>query len=260
MKFINLKDHAGRSNSISLENLKSMSLSHGHLRVKVLYSPINPADINMIEGKYIFQPDLPHVLGNEGVVKVVENFPNSRFSIGQRVICPVLSSSTWIGFWQNEFQVSEDDCIAVPSHISDIQASMLSVNPITAFLLLTEFVELKQGDWIIQNLGSSALGRWVNFLSNKMGINTISCVRNLAYKEALLQLGAKVVLEDSKGFYKCSNKYSFCKLALNGVGGRSAYDLTRALDNNAKMITYGAMSKEPVSLSNAALILKIFHL
>lgn len=38
----------------------------------MLMAPINPSDINMIEGTYPILPTLPAVGGNEGVGQVVE--------------------------------------------------------------------------------------------------------------------------------------------------------------------------------------------
>ena len=39
--------------------------------------------------------------------------------------------------------------------------SMLRINPLTAALLLTEYVELNKDDWVIQNAGNSGVGRSV---------------------------------------------------------------------------------------------------
>ena len=38
---------------------------------------------------------------------------------------------------------------------------MLRINPPTALLLLTDIVALKPGDWVIQNVANSAVGRLV---------------------------------------------------------------------------------------------------
>jgi len=37
----------------------------------MLYAPVNPSDINMIEGTYPVLPSLPAVAGNEGVGQIV---------------------------------------------------------------------------------------------------------------------------------------------------------------------------------------------
>ena len=40
-----------------------------------MQAPINPSDINQIQGKYPIKPPLPAVAGNEGVARVIEVGP-----------------------------------------------------------------------------------------------------------------------------------------------------------------------------------------
>lgn len=40
--------------------------------VKMVMAPINPADINMIEGVYPIRPTLPAIGGNEGVAQILQ--------------------------------------------------------------------------------------------------------------------------------------------------------------------------------------------
>ena len=44
------------------------------------------------------------------------------------------------------------------------------------------------------------------------------------------------------------------KLGLNCVGGRATSDLLRVLDKSATLVTYGGMSKQPVTIPTAELI------
>ncbi|KAI1894888.1 hypothetical protein AGOR_G00120400 [Albula goreensis] len=46
------------------------------------------------------------------------------------------------------------------------------------------------------------------------------------------------------------------KLALNGVGGKSATELLRHLQAGGTMVTYGGMAKQPVTVPVSALIFK----
>ena len=39
----------------------------------MLAAPIHPADINIIQGSYGIKPEMPHVLGNEGVGEVISS-------------------------------------------------------------------------------------------------------------------------------------------------------------------------------------------
>lgn len=64
--------------------------------VKWLLSPINPADINTIQGKYPSKPPLPAVPGNEGVGEIVAIGSNvQNFRIGDRVVPNGPNLGTW---------------------------------------------------------------------------------------------------------------------------------------------------------------------
>ncbi|XP_068935167.1 enoyl-[acyl-carrier-protein] reductase, mitochondrial isoform X3 [Petaurus breviceps papuanus] len=57
---------------VELKNLEPSPLGKSDVRLKMLAAPVNPADINVIQGKYGILPELPAVGGNEGVGQVVE--------------------------------------------------------------------------------------------------------------------------------------------------------------------------------------------
>ncbi|KAK2106320.1 hypothetical protein P7K49_015834 [Saguinus oedipus] len=52
-------------------NLELAAVGGSDVLVKMLAAPINPSDINMIQGNYGLLPELPAVGGNEGVAQVV---------------------------------------------------------------------------------------------------------------------------------------------------------------------------------------------
>lgn len=59
----------------------------GQVQVRMLFAPINPADLNMIQGSYPIHPELPAVGGNEGVGRVVSVGAGvSKFRVGDLVI------------------------------------------------------------------------------------------------------------------------------------------------------------------------------
>ena len=90
-----------------------------HVTVQMIYS-INPADINMLEGRYIVKPELPFVPGNEGVSKIIAVGENVKPSlINQRVIFPFQGKYNWLGFWRETLHISLNDCIIVPDFIDD---------------------------------------------------------------------------------------------------------------------------------------------
>jgi trans-2-enoyl-CoA reductase len=132
---------------------------------------------------------------------------------------------------------------------------MLAVNPPTAYRLLTDFVDLNPGDWVIQNAANSAVGRAVIAIAHAKGLHTINVVRRAELIPELTALGADCVLTDEVPVSKQLVGREI-KLALNAVGGESARQLAKALAPHGTHVTYGAMAREPVRLDNSLLIFR----
>ena len=208
----------------------------------------------MLEGKYVIQPELPAVLGNEGVGIVESVGPDvTLFKVGDRVIRP-FSKDAWIGWWTEGFLVQEADLMGVPDWMATHQASMVTVNPITAYHLLTRFVDLKPGDVVVQNAGNSSVAGWVHRIGLAMGYTVVSLVRTQAQVDSLTKKGFKAYLDEENCHEKLSSFESH--LALNAVGGLSSKELMKSVANDGVVVTYGAMSKQPIMISNSALIYK----
>lgn len=56
--------------------------------------------------------------------------------------------------------IAETDVLRLPADIDVKQAAMLRINPPTAFLLLSDIVDLKPGDWIIRASPIRQSGVW----------------------------------------------------------------------------------------------------
>src|SRR5256886_13401204 len=100
--------------------------------VQMRAAPINPADLNAIEGKYPVRPALPATPGFEGAGAIVDLGPEvTNVAIGALVILPHN-----IGTWREAVSVKADELVAVPPEIDPAQAAMLKINPMTAWRLL----------------------------------------------------------------------------------------------------------------------------
>src|SRR4026208_1500161 len=123
--------------------------------VKMRAAPINPADLNQIEGKYPVRAQLPATPGFEGAGLVAEGGPNvtnvTNVTAGALVILPHN-----IGTWRDAVAVKADELVVVPAGIEPVHAAMLKINPMTALRLLRDYVQLQKGDWLIQNAANSA--------------------------------------------------------------------------------------------------------
>jgi trans-2-enoyl-CoA reductase len=100
--------------------------------VKMRAAPINPADLNQIEGKYPVRPELPATPGFEGAGVVMEIGAQVKgLTNGALVILPHN-----VGTWRDAIAVKAEDLVVVPDGIDPVQAAMLKINPLTAWRLL----------------------------------------------------------------------------------------------------------------------------
>ncbi|XP_018778029.2 enoyl-[acyl-carrier-protein] reductase, mitochondrial isoform X4 [Serinus canaria] len=163
----------------------------------MLAAPINPADINMIQGTYPLLSPLPAVGGNEGVGEVLE--------VGRHVTALkpgdwVIPADAGLGTWRTRGVFPEKMLLKVPSDIPMLCAATLSVNPCTAFRLLADFESLAPGDSVIQNAANSGVGQAVIQIARASGIKTINVVRDRPdlpkLVERLMALGADHVITE----------------------------------------------------------------
>jgi len=257
MKTLTLRLHqfGAVDQAMRLEEIDLPPLQPHEIRLEMKAAPINPADLNTIEGKYPIQGDPPLTIGHEGVGVIIEAGDQVNYAaVGDHAIVYAKP-----GAWCTIRQVDASTVVPIPKEIPFGQAAMLTVNPPTAWLMLHQFVSLKSGDWVVQNAANSVVGRWAIHICAHLGIKSMNVVRREELFDSLLQDGASEVITDHERFSKTildkigSDKI---QLALNAVGGRNAAELAKTLAHEGIHVTYGAMGKEPLQISNALLIFK----
>ena len=280
-KSLVIQDYGNPSDVLSLHT-HSISPPNGNLvTLRTLAAPLNPADINQIQGVYPAKPKFDTSLGttqpsavpgNEAVFEVqAAGSGADGLKKGDWVIC----RQTGLGTWRTHLQIESSKLLKINKEgLTPLQAATVGVNPITAWRMLTDFVGLDahRGDWFIQNGSNSGVGRAALQLGKRWGWNSIAMVRGgrpekemNALREELHSLGAtKVVTEEEaqeKGFGQQVKEWTNggreqVRLSLNCVGGKSATAMSKILANGAHMVTYGAMSKQPMTIPAGFLIFK----
>jgi trans-2-enoyl-CoA reductase len=227
----------------------------GEAVVKMQAAPINPADLNQIEGKYPVRPELPATPGFEGAGVVVELGANvNDLTSGALVILPHN-----VGTWRDAVAVKAEELVVVPEGIEPVQAAMLKINPLTAWRLLHDYVDLQKGDWLIQNAANSAAGEAVIQIAHELGYKTVNVVRRAELIDELRALGGDVVLVDGDNLreeVKNATGRALIRLGLNSVGGDSALRLANCLAPGGTLVSFGAMSLQPLKIPTGLLIFK----
>ena len=224
----------------------------GEVVFDVLLFPINPADVSFCRGTYRLRPPLPATPGAECVGRV------SAVGAGVAHVKPGdLVINLQRENWAQRRRVKADDVIPVRAGMDLEQAAMLRINPPTALLLLSDFVELKPGDWIIQNVANSAVGRLVIRLALALGVRTMNVVRRASLFDDLKRLGADACVVDGPDLadkVKAANGGTPIRLALDAVSGQATARLSGCLAEGGMVVNYGSMSGEDPVMSRAGLI------
>ena len=227
----------------------------GEVVVRMRAAPVNPADINAIEGKYPARREVPATPGFEGSGIVVEAGASvSGIKEGALVILPHN-----IGTWREAVAVKASELVVVPHEIDPLDAATLKINPITAWRLLHGYVALSRGDWVIQNAANSAAGRAVIQIAHELGFKTVNVVRRPELIDDLRAEGGDVVLVDGDKLreeVKAATGGAAIKLGLNSVGGESALRLANCLAFGGTLVSFGAMSLQPLKIPTGLFIFK----
>ncbi|GMS95389.1 hypothetical protein PENTCL1PPCAC_17564 [Pristionchus entomophagus] len=232
----------------------STDLGSYEVLVRWLASPINPLDINKIQGVYMLKPSLPAIAGSEAVGRVVKIGSSvTRVSPGDKVTIFALNSPCWTDL----SVVEEGDLIKIHNRITPIQGATMMVNPPTAWLMM-KMGGMEKGDWIIQNSANSGVGRAVIEIAKEKGYHTINVVRDRSnikeLKDELIRMGGDIVWTEDEVKNEGNPFKGRPRLALNGVGGKSCLQISSLLGRGGMLITYGGMSKKAHEISTSSLV------
>lgn len=221
----------------------------------VAFSPINPNDLMVAQGTYAFRPPLPAVIGNEGVGRVLAVGPGvESVKVGDRVLAPPASFT-----WRERMVIPAGGLSALPPDADPQQLAMLGINPPTAALLLSEYVDLKPGEWVVQNAANSGVGRWVIAFAKTRGLKTVDIVRRPDLVAELEGIGGDVVVVDSPDVpdrIKAAVDQAELRLALDGVSGPATGGLAATLSRHGTLVSFAAMSEGPMSINPLDFIFK----
>jgi len=225
--------------------------SPGEVVFDVLLFPINPADVSFCRGLYRLRPALPATPGAECIGRV------SAVGAGVSNVKPGdLVINLQRENWTQRRRVGADDVIAVPAGLDLRQAAMLRINPPTALLLLTDIVDLRRGDWVIQNVANSAVGRLLIRLARARGLRTVNVVRRSSLFAELEALGADVCVVDGPDLPEAAKAAAGgapIRLGIDAVSGHATARISASLGDGGVVCNYGSMSGEDPVMARAAL-------
>jgi NADPH:quinone reductase-like Zn-dependent oxidoreductase len=240
MKAIRRSDRGELRSTFELIEVPDVrTVSPGSVLVEMAYSPLNRHDLYPSRAMTTSM-SVPCIAGTEGVGRVILVGDGADESLlGKMVVAPSF------GTWAERIAVRATGLTPLPD-ADPLQLSMLRINPSTASLLLSEFVALKPGDWIIQNAANSGVARSIIGFANARGIRTINLVRRQEVIEEITEIaGDSVYLDRDDGIERALEIAggASISLALDAVGGEATARIARALSNGGALVSYAHMSR-----------------
>jgi len=244
----------------------------GQVRVRMHMAPVNPSDFNYIDG--IYARSFARMIWNRGAERPVERpgadlFPAPPYSIGVEGVGVVEESGGGFlgrrlvgkrvavvsgpphGTWQEQTLIDARRAFPVPRSLSDAQACSFFVNPLTALVLVRHVLQVPRGAVLLQTAAGSALSQMVRNIARADGFRVIDVVRSRSGASRLKQGNSKyvVALED-EDLLEAVHRMApgGVDFVLDCVGGLTGSEALRTLAPGGRMICYGTLGREPISL------------
>lgn len=227
----------------------------GEVRVAMTLSPIHNHDLAIIRGVYGYRPPLPAVPGTEAVGVVDALGPGAEgLAVGQRVALAGIQHA-----WADFFLARADRAVPLPASVPDETACQLLAMPLSALMLLDD-LRVRPGQWIAVNAANGAVGRQLNLFARQRGVHVLSLVRGPASVEALGRLGfGPVVDTDTEGWADRATELTGGEPIVRGVdqvSGPAAGALLSLLAPRGELVSFGALSGQPLIVDTGAVIFK----
>ncbi|NVK33854.1 MAG: zinc-binding dehydrogenase [Rhodobacteraceae bacterium] len=227
----------------------------GEVLIKMLLSPIHNHDLWTARGNYGYKPELPATGGTEalGIVEAVGEGVDAAL-IGKRVV-----KAGALATWAEYFTTAAAGVLPLPDAISDEAGAQLIAMPFSALSLL-EFLNVKQGDWVVQTAANGAVGKIFYELAKQRGIHTINLVRRKEAADELIAGGMENVFSTSDSNWLERAKEIVgadgARAAIDSVGGKVVAEIVNLLGKDGVLAVFGTATGEPLQLSAGEMISK----
>ncbi len=259
MRALELQTYEGWRTGLKLVKKPVPKPGPGQVLVRMAASPVNPADLMFMKGRYGVRKSLPVVPGWEGSGTVVATGGGlaARFFLGRRVACAAMDDGD--GAWAEYMVTLPFRCMPLRKQVTDEQGATMLVNPLSAWGLMD--VARRQGHRAVtQTAAASALGRMLLRLGQRFDLPMVHIVRRQAQVDLLHSLGATYVLSTHEADFDDKLR-QLCRqlqvtVAFDAVAGEMTDRLLQAMPRRAQVIVYGALSGSPCQVNPGSLIFK----
>jgi NADPH:quinone reductase len=255
-----LLDRLGGLDQLRLADIPEPTPGTGEAVLAVDFAALNPADRYLSEGYYPARPPMPHILGRDGIGRVIALGPGvTQFKVGDRAL--VLRSEIGVsraGTFAQQVAVPVESLIVPPQGWSDEQAAGAPLVYLTAYQALTQWDDLPRASVVLVTGASGGVGVASVQLAAAMGHTVVALSRSEQKRATLLKLGANIAIDpqEPKWTAKLKDQLKDRKvdLAIDNIGGSLFSDVISTLGYRGRVSIVGRLAG-PVPQFNTSTLL-----
>ncbi|WP_167475446.1 zinc-dependent alcohol dehydrogenase family protein [Nocardia arthritidis] len=244
---------------VRVRDYEPPALGAGAVAVRMLAAAINPSDLVTVSGAYASRTELPLVPGFEGVGRVCGVGPGvTTVAVGDRVL-PIGSA----GAWQQVKTTEARWCFRVLPDLTDEQAALSYINPLTAVRMVSEFALPRGAPAVAVNAAGSAIGGMLARLLNRHGIRPVALVRGDADGPGTAgPEWAGVLSTREPGWERELIRLTGGgpEIGYDAVGGAAGDVLIATLRPGGSLVHYGLLSGRPLSARRPDVSIVLYRL
>jgi len=244
-------DYGDPAKVLELRDMPELAVGVDEVIIALEAAVVHAADARTVLGGDGFRKKLPRTPGYEGVGRVrTVGREVKDIKPGTRVFAPVGS-----GTFREEISVPAAGLRRAPEG-DPVQLAVLSMSPVTALLMLQDFVKLQPDDWVIQNAANSPVGRMVIQVAKDLKLRVVNVVKSTPLIGELKEIGASAVIidtDDLRDRVAAVTQGAEIKLGLDAVAGVASARLAACLTEQGTLINYGSLSGEAVQIPSELL-------
>jgi NADPH2:quinone reductase len=254
MKAIRLHKFGDSEDVLQYEDVPIPEPKAGEVLIKVEAAALNRADLSLRKGAYRISPDqLPVIPGREfagTVEKVGANV--SEFQAGQRVV-----GYPSLGGYAERAVANTAEVRPVPEGVTSAQAAAVPTVFLTAWFGLLTDGDLKSGEWLLVQGGSSGVGTAAIQIAKHLGAKVIATTGSEEKARRLRKLGADVTIDVSQNDFlaevmRVTNNRGV-DVVLEMIGGEVYQKSLQALAPGGRLFSiggaFGAIPDSPPNLT-----------
>jgi NADPH2:quinone reductase len=233
---------------LRLTDTTEPKMEPGQSILEMQYASLNPADRYLAERQYPAKPQLPHILGRDGIGRVVqvgEGRTEVRPGDKRSILRGEVGVNRW-GTFAERVAVPVENLVEVPAGWTDEQSAGATLVYLTAYQALTMWDPLPAAAVVLVTGASGGVGVASVQLGAAMGYTVIGLSRSAEKARQLQKLGATTTFNPQDPQWRQALKASLATrrvdLAIDNIGGQLLPEVIDTLGESGRISLVGRLA------------------